>query len=119
MAQILISRARKLDACENNEVGIEEIVYVLNASTIDLCLSLFLRASFRCTKSAIKLRTMIDLRGSTPVFIVNTEGKVHDVRIVSQIVFKPSAFYVMDRGYVDFELLAVAFQPNQTEERSG
>jgi len=106
IAQLLIRRARNLYLSEPDEIGIEEMVYALDSSTIDLCMSLFPWARFRRAKSAIKLHTMIDLRGSIPVFIAITEGRVHDVRILDQIVFEAGAFYVMDRGYVDFKRLA-------------
>ena len=105
LAQILIRRARKLYAEDANELDIDEIVYALDASTIDLCLSLFPWAHFRKTKAAIKLHTMIDLKGSIPVFISITDGSVHDVNVLDQIAFEPGSIYVMDRGYVDFSRL--------------
>ncbi len=83
----------------------QPLVYALDASTIDLCLSLFPWATFRRTKVAIKLHTMIDLRGSIPVFISITDGSVHDVNILDELTFEPASIYVMDRGYVDFERL--------------
>ncbi len=105
LAQILIRKARKLYANENTGLDIDEIVYALDASTIDLCLSMFSWAIFRKTKSAIKLHTMIDLRGSIPVFIRVTDGRVSDVNILDELVFEPASIYVMDRGYIDFERL--------------
>ncbi len=84
-------------------LNIDEMVYALDASTIDLCLKLFPWAHFRKTKAAVKLHTMIDLQGSIPVFISITDGSVHDVNILDQIVFEPGSIYVMDRGYVDFQ----------------
>ena len=81
------------------------MVYALDASTVDLCLSMFPWAPFRKTKAAIKLHTMIDLRGSIPVFISITDGKVADVNILDEIAFEPGSIYVMDRAYVDFKRL--------------
>jgi len=106
MAQLLIKRARSLYSIDQDTIGITEMVYALDSSTIDLCLSLFPWARFRTTKSAIKLHTMIDLRGSIPVFIAITPAAVHDVRILDRIIFEAGAFYVMDRAYVDFRRLA-------------
>jgi len=106
LAQILVRQARSLYTNDSYVKEIDEVVYALDASTIDLCLSLFPWAWFRRAKSAIKLHTMIDLRGSIPVFIAITEGKVHDVNAMDWIVFEAGAFYVMDRGYVDFARLA-------------
>jgi hypothetical protein len=106
MAQLLIKRARALYSIDQDTIGITEMVYALDSSTIDLCLSLFPWARFRTTKSAIKLHTMIDLRGSIPVFIAITPAAVHDVRILDRIIFEAGAFYVMDRAYVDFRRLA-------------
>ena len=102
LAQILIRRTRRLYTGDAHGLDIDEIVYALDASTIDLCLTLFPWAHFRKTKAAIKLHTMIDLRGSIPGFISITDGSVHDVNILDQIVFEPGSIYVMDRGYVDF-----------------
>ena len=82
-----------------------DAVYALNSSTIDLCLSVFSWAPFRSTKAAIKLHTLLDLRGNIPSFIFISDGKMHDVRILDHLVPEPGAFYVMDRGYVDFERL--------------
>ena len=105
LAQVLIRKARRLYANDSTGLDIDEMVYALDASTIDLCLSMFPWATFRKTKSAIKLHTMIDLKGSIPVFISITEGRVHDVNILDDIVFEPGSIYVMDRGYVDFKRL--------------
>ncbi len=101
-AHILIGIAKPLHV--NDEIGIDldNTVYALDASTIDLCLSLFPWASFRKTKAAIKLHTMIDLRGNIPEFILITNGKVHDVNAMDFISYQPGAYYVMDRGYLDF-----------------
>lgn len=102
LAQILIRKARRLYAEDRSALDIEQMVYALDSSTIDLCLSMFPWATFRRTKAAIKLHTMIDLRGSIPAFIGITEGSVHDVNILDQIAFEPGSIYVMDRAYVDF-----------------
>ena len=82
-----------------------DTVYALDSSTIDLCLSVFSWAPFRSTKAAIKLHTLLDLRGNIPSFIFISNGKMHDVRLLDHLVPEPGAFYVMDRGYVDFERL--------------
>ena len=105
LAQILIRKGRKLYASDSNCLDIDEMVYALDASTIDLCLTMFPWAHFRKTKAAIKLHTMIDLKGSIPVFIGITDGKVHDVNALDDIYFEPGSIYVMDRGYVDFARL--------------
>ena len=105
LAQILIRRARKLYAEDTHGLDIDEMVYALDASTIDLCLTIFPWAHFRKTKAAIKLHTMIDLQGSIPVFISITDGSVHDVNALDQIAFEPGSIYAMDRGYVDFSRL--------------
>ncbi len=109
-AQVLISTARDLYVDDDFGVELEETVYALDASTIDLCLSLFPWASFRKTKGAIKLHTLLDLRGSIPTFISITDGKVHDVNILDDLIPEPGAFYIMDRGYLDFERLYVLNQ---------
>ena len=106
LAAVLIRRARKLylgDAVLG--VELDNTVYALDSSTIDLCLSLFSWAPFRSTKAAIKLHTLLDLRGAIPAFIHISDGKLHDVNVLDMLVFEPGAFYVMDRGYVDFERL--------------
>ena len=101
-AQVLIHTAR--DLYRNDEFGIElnQTVYALDATTIDLCLSLFPWAHFRKHKAAVKLHTLLDLRGSIPSFIRITDGKVHDVHILDDLIAEPGSFYVMDRGYLDF-----------------
>lgn len=101
-AQLLIKKVRPLYLSDPSPVGLDEMVYAFDASTIDLCLSLFPWAKFRKTKSAVKLHTMIDLRGSIPVFISITDGKVHDVNALDQLVVEPGSIYALDRGYVDF-----------------
>ncbi len=105
-AQRLISRARKLYAEEPLGVEISTTVYALDSTTIDLCLSLFPWAPFRSTKAAVKLHTLLDLRGNIPTFLHISDGKLHDVNILDQLIVEAGAFYVMDRGYLDFERLA-------------
>src|SRR6201997_2459227 len=104
-AQSLIAIARRLYAAEPFGVALKDTVYALDASTIDLCLSVFAWAPFRSTKAAIKLHTLLDLRGNIPSFIHISDGKWHDVNILDHLLPEPGAFYVMDRGYVDFERL--------------
>jgi hypothetical protein len=104
-AQLLIHQARTLYLKEDFGVQLNETVYALDSSTIDLCLSLFPWARFRKTKAGIKLHTLLDLRGSIPSFIAITEAKLHDVNILDTLVPEPGAIYVMDRGYLDFERL--------------
>ena len=104
-AQVLIHIARDLYADDDFGVELDETVYALDASTIDLCLSLFPWARFRKTKGAIKLHTLLDLRGSIPSFISVTEGNVHDVNVLDELIPEPGAFYIMDRAYLDFERL--------------
>lgn len=109
-AQILISEARKLYADEDFGVHLEQTVYALDSTTIDLCLSLFPWALFRKKKGAVKLHTLIDLRGNIPTVIFITHGKVHDVNILDDLVIEAGAIYVMDRGYLDFERLFTIHQ---------
>ncbi len=104
-AQVLIHMARPLYANEALSVQLDQTVYALDSTTIDLCLSLFPWAKFRKTKSAIKLHTLLDLRGNIPSFIHITEGKVHDVNVLDVLMPEAGAFYVMDRGYLDFARL--------------
>jgi hypothetical protein len=104
-AQLLIHQARTLYLKEDFGVQLNETVYALDSSTIDLCLSLFPWARFRKTKAGIKLHTLLDLRGSIPSFIAITEAKLHDVNILDALVPEPGSIYVMDRGYLDFERL--------------
>ena len=104
-AQVLIKEARALYADEGFAVELANTVYALDASTIDLCMSLFPWAKFRKTKSAVKLHTLLDLRGNIPTLIIITDGKVHDVNILDELVVEPGAFYIMDRGYLDFARL--------------
>ena len=109
-AQLLIHQARTLYFKEDFGVQLNETVYALDSSTIDLCLSLFPWARFRKTKAGIKLHTLLDLRGSIPSFIAITEAKLHDVNILDTLVPEPGAIYVMDRGYLDFERLYALHQ---------
>ena len=104
-AQSLIGIARRLYAGESFGVDLKQTVYALDASTIDLCLSVFAWAPFRSTKAAIKLHTLLDLRGNIPSFLHISDGKLHDVNVLDLLVPEPGAFYVMDRGYIDFERL--------------
>ena len=105
-AQHLIGIARRLYANDLLALDLDETVYALDSTTIDLCLSVFPWAPFRSTKAAVKLHTLLDLRGSIPSFIFISDGKMHDVNILDQLVPEAGAFHVMDRGYVDFERLA-------------
>jgi hypothetical protein len=104
-AQRLIARARELYLGDSFGVELSSTVYALDATTIDLCLAMFPWAPFRSTKAAIKLHTLLDLRGSIPSFIHITDGSVHDVNVLDLLIPEPGAFYVMDRGYLDFERL--------------
>ncbi len=104
-AQVLITRARALYADDSFGVELAQTVYALDATTIDLCLALFPWAKFRKRKGAVKLHTLLDLRGSIPTVVIITHGKVHEVNILDQLSFEAGAFYVMDRGYLDFARL--------------
>ena len=104
-AQVLIHLARPLYLEDNFGVELDQTVYALDATTIDLCLSLFPWARFRKKKGAIKLHTLLDLRGSIPTFIHISDGKLHDVNILDQLMVEPGSFYIMDRGYLDFTRL--------------
>ncbi len=106
-AQILIGMARPLYACDPLGVDLNNGLYALDSTTIDLCLSLFPWAKFREHKAAVKMHTLLDLHGNIPTFIRITDGKVHDVNILDEIMPEPGAFYVMDRGYIDFQRLFV------------
>lgn len=101
-AQILVSIARPLYVDEDIGVDLKNMVYALDSTTIDLCLSLFPWAHFRKHKAAVKMHTLIDIHGSIPVFILITDGKVHDVNILDILQTEPGAFYLIDRGYTDF-----------------
>ena len=120
-AQILIARARRLYADDPFGADLRFSAYALDSTTIDLCLAVFPWARFRERKGAVKMHTLIDLHGNIPLFLCVTDGKVHDVNILDQIVAEAGAFYVMDRGYLDFErlyrlTLAAAFFVTRTKE---
>jgi len=104
-AHVLINIARPLYAGEDLGLDLKQTVYALDSTTIDLCLSLFPWATFRKRKGAVKMHTLMDLRGSIPTLIYITHGKIHDVKILDQIRPEPGAFYLMDRGYIDFARL--------------
>ena len=104
-AQVLIAQAVELYAREPFGADLASAAYALDSTTIDLCLSLFPWAKFRKTKAAVKLHTLLALQGNFPTLVIITPGKVHDVNILDDLVFDPGAFYVMDRGYVDFARL--------------
>jgi len=106
-AQVLIRIARPLYASDPIGVDLDQSLYALDSTTIDLCLSLFPWARFRKHKAAVKMHTLLDLHGNIPTFIRVTEGSVHDVNILDEILPEAGAFYVMDRGYIDFERLYV------------
>jgi len=106
-AQVLIGIARPLYAQDPIGVELDQSLYALDSTTIDLCLSLFPWAKFRKHKGAVKMHTLLDLHGNIPTFIGITDGKVHDVNILDEIFPEAGAFYVMDRGYVDFERLYI------------
>jgi hypothetical protein len=109
-AQRLIAQARRLYADDDLEVDLASTVYALDSTTIDLCLSAFPWARFRSTKAAVKLHTLLDLRGNIPSFIYISDGKLHDVHALDMLIPEPGAIYVMDRGYVDFARLYVLHQ---------
>lgn len=104
-AQSLIHSARQLYCDDEFGIELKETVYALDSTTIDLCLSLFPWAKFRKRKGAIKLHTLLDLRGNIPTCVIITPGKVHDVNILDELVPEPGSFYIMDRGYIDFARL--------------
>jgi len=104
-AHSLIITARALYSDEPFGIDLEQTVYALDATTIDLCLSMFPWATFRQTKAAIKLHTLLDLRGNIPTFISISDGKEHDVNILDYLPIEPGAFYIMDRGYLDYARL--------------
>jgi len=106
-AQVLIGIARPLYAHDPIGVDLDQSLYALDSTTIDLCLLLFPWAKFRTHKAAVKMHTLLDLHGNIPTFIRITDGKVHDVNILDEIMPEAGAFYVMDRGYIDFERLFV------------
>jgi hypothetical protein len=109
-AQILIHQARQLYSNDDFGLQLQETVYALDATIIDLCLSVFPWARFRRTKGGIKLHTLLDLKGSIPSFIAITEASVHEINILDELIPEPGAIYIMDRGYLDFERLYVLHQ---------
>jgi hypothetical protein len=109
-AQRLIAQARRLYADDDLELDLASTVYALDSTTIDLCLSVFPWAHFRSTKAAVKVHTLLDLRGNIPSFIHISDGKLHDVHALDMLLPEPGAIYVMDRGYVDFRRLHVLQQ---------
>jgi len=104
-AHVLIDIARPLYAADAIGIDLDQSLYALDSTTIDLCLALFPWARFRKRKGAVKMHTLLDLHGNIPTFIRITDGKVHDVNILDEILIEPGAFYVMDRGYIDFQRL--------------
>ena len=104
-AQVLIAEARRLYADQDLGVDLDATVYALDSTTIDLCLSLFPWARFRKTKGAIKLHTLLNLRGAIPEFILISDGKLHDVNVLDDLLPNPGAYYILDRGYLDFQRL--------------
>ena len=109
-AQRLIAQARRLYADEDLGLDLKNSVYALDSTTVDLCLSVFPWAHFRTTKSAVKMHTLLDLRGNIPTFIHISDGKMHDVNVLDLLLAEPGAIYVMDRGYVDFSRLYALHQ---------
>jgi len=105
LAEHLIGKARRLYAGDAFGVELDQTVYALDATTVDLCLSVFPWARFRSTKAAIKINTLLDLRGSIPTTIHVTPGDVHEINWLDNLIFEPGAFYIMDRGYLDFARL--------------
>ena len=110
LATLLIRRARKLYCNDSFGIELTNTVYALDATTIDLCLSLFPWAPFRTAKAAVKLHTLLDLRGNIPAFIHISDGKTHEVNVLDMLNFEAGAFYVMDRGYLDFSRLFALHQ---------
>ena len=110
LAVLLIRRARKLYCDDSFGIELSNTVYALDATTIDLCLSLFPWAPFRSTKAAVKLHTLLDLRGNIPAFIHISDGKTHEVNVLDMLPIEAGAFYVMDRGYLDFSRLFALHQ---------
>src|SRR4051812_17355668 len=104
-AQVLIARARRLYHADGFAAQLEQTAYALDSTTVDLCLTLFPWARFRRRKGAVKLHTLLDLRGNIPTFVRITHGKTHDVTVLDHLPIEPGSFYVMDRGYVDFQRL--------------
>jgi len=123
-AQVLIRQARKLYAVESFGVELTETAYALDSTTVDLSLSVFPWASFRATKAAVKMHTLLDLRGAILSFIHISDGKLHDVNVLDLLIPEAGAIYVMDRGYLEFQRLHALHQagpffrdPRQVESR--
>ena len=110
LAMILIHRARELYINDSFGIDLDNTVYALDSTTIDLCLALFPWARFRKNKGAVKLHTLLDLRGNIPSFIDITDGKVHDVNVLDILIFEAGSFYIMDRAYIDFKRLYALHQ---------
>jgi hypothetical protein len=110
LAALLIRRARKLYCNDSFGIELDNAVYALDATTIDLCLSLFPWAPFRTAKAAVKLHTLLDLRGNIPAFVHISDGKTHEVKVLDMLPIEAGAFYVMDRGYLDFGRLFALHQ---------
>jgi len=110
LAALFIKRARKLYCNDSFGIDLDNTVYALDATTIDLCLSVFPWAPFRTAKAAVKLHTLLDLRGNIPTFIHISDGKVHDVNVLDILTIEAGAFYIMDRGYLDFSRLYALHQ---------
>ena len=109
-AQVLIRKARRLYVKESFGVELDQTVYALDSTTIDLCLSLFPWALFRKRKGAVKMHTLLDLRGSIPTVVIITHGRIHDVTILDRLIIEASAIYIMDRGYLDIARLYAIHQ---------
>ena len=109
-AQSLIQTARRLYQHDDFGVDLQQTVYALDATTNDLCLSVFPWAKFRKKKAAVKLHTLLDLQGNIPTFIYISDGKLHDVNILDKLILEPGSFYIMDRGYLDFARLYLMAQ---------
>jgi hypothetical protein len=109
-ATLLIRRARKLYSACDLGLDLSNTVYALDSTTIDLCLSLFEWVSFRSTKAAVKMHTLLDLRGNIPTFIHVSDGRMGDVNVLDLLPIEAGAFYVMDRGYLDFSRLYTMHQ---------
>jgi len=110
LAQRLIAQARKLYVGESLAADLDNTVYALDSTTIDLCLSMFPWANFRTAKAAVKLHTLLDIRGAIPSFIHISDGKLHDVNVLDMLMLEAGAFYVMDRAYLDFQRLYTVHQ---------
>jgi Domain of unknown function (DUF4372)/Transposase DDE domain len=104
-AQVLLAKARPLYLQDDFGLDLSNTVYALDATTIDLCLNVFWWAQFRKAKAAVKLHTLLDLRGNLPTFIQITDGKTHDVKVLDELIFEPFAIYLLDKGYLDFARL--------------